>query len=148
VKIFDGLGARGRFVVRRRDDAERASWGLAEATDTPTKHASYVGQWPSAENPAKSSIWLAQQLKRAVALWNARTSPVFVRAEELCVAKKKNSADPKGLQTFLEGCGLGSQSIERAVEARNAELPRTRPERKKSLKLERLSQQLRKEAKD
>jgi hypothetical protein len=64
------------------------------------------------------------------------------------VTKKKKSADPKGLQTFLEGCGLSSQSIERAVEIRNAELPRSRRERKKSLKLERLRQKLRKEAKD
>ena len=52
--------------------------------------------------------------------------------------KKKKSADPRGLQTFLEGCGLSSQSIERAVEVRNAELPRPRAKRKKSLKLERL----------
>jgi hypothetical protein len=43
VKIFDGLGARGRFVVRRRDDAKRASWGLAKDTDTPTKHGSCRG---------------------------------------------------------------------------------------------------------
>ena len=33
VKIFDGLGARGRFVVGRRDDAKRASWGFTEDTD-------------------------------------------------------------------------------------------------------------------
>jgi hypothetical protein len=60
------------------------------------------------------------------------------------VTKKKKSSDLKGLQTFLEGCGLSSRSIERAVEVRNAELPKS----KKSSKLERLSHQLRKEAKD
>ena len=60
------------------------------------------------------------------------------------MTKNKKSSDLKGLQTSLEGCGLRSRSIERAVEVRNAELRKS----KKSSKLERLSHQLRKEAKD
>lgn len=75
-------------------------------------------------------------------------SPVFVSGEERRVAKKKTGEDRRGLQTFLEGCGLSTRSIERAVEVRNTEVPRVRPARNKSLGLERRRQQLRKQAKD
>jgi hypothetical protein len=67
---------------------------------------------------------------------------------ELRVETTKKSKDRRGLETFLEACGLSTKSIERAVDVRNAEVPRTRARRKKSLNLERLKRRLREQAKD
>jgi hypothetical protein len=45
---------------------------------------------------------------------------------------KKRTEDRRALQTFLEVCGLNSDSTERAVKVRNAELPKAGPGRKPS----------------